>query len=101
MAKKAQNSGKGPPDEKKSRKIVTDIEGRIPGMTDEEIQSLHANAERLAVSGTPPQQAEALRLLPAIAAEAAVRKAAHTAALQAKRVAQREARQAAKRPAEL
>lgn len=57
------------------------IEERIPEMTDKELENLRVNAERLAQSGAPKQQAEAARLLPIIAAAAETRKTVNAAAL--------------------
>ncbi len=57
------------------------IEERIPEMTDKELENLRVNAERLAQSGSPKQQAEAARLLPIIAAASETRKTANAAAL--------------------
>jgi hypothetical protein len=51
------------------------IDERIPGYSDKELQALRANAQRLAVSGTVPQRAEAERLMPLVDAELAARKA--------------------------
>ena len=51
------------------------IDERIPGYSDKELASLRANAERLAVSGTVMQKAEAERLMPLVDAELAGRKA--------------------------
>jgi hypothetical protein len=82
----------------KTQKAAMHIEERIPSMTDADLHNLKANAARLAVGGTIQQQADAQRLLPAIAAEVDARAVARALALQAKRAAQREARQAA-RPA--
>ena len=51
------------------------IDERIPGYSDKELATLRANAERLAVSGTVMQKAEAERLMPLVDAELAERKA--------------------------
>ena len=52
---------------------------RIPGMTDLELQTLQANAERLQHVGTPASMAAAAELLPLVTAEIAQRKAAKPA----------------------
>lgn len=52
------------------------IDERIAGYSDKELASLCANAQRLALSGTPKQRAEAQRLMPLVEAEIAARKAA-------------------------
>ena len=50
---------------------------RIPGMSDADLASLHANAQRLETEGTTPgQKAAAAEMLPVIAAELAQRQAA-------------------------
>jgi hypothetical protein len=46
---------------------------RIPGLTDKELQNLHANAQRLAQSGKPQQKAAAEDLLPPLTEEIARR----------------------------
>jgi hypothetical protein len=51
------------------------IDERIPGLSDKELATLRANAERLAVSGTVQQRTEAERLLPLVDAELLERKA--------------------------
>jgi hypothetical protein len=48
----------------------------IPGMTDADLKTLRANAERLVEHGAPAQQAAAAEILPVIAAETATRAAA-------------------------
>jgi hypothetical protein len=49
---------------------------KLPGMTDEALGNLHANAERLEQAGSAAQRASAAGLLPAIKAELAGRQAA-------------------------
>ena len=49
---------------------------RIPGMSDQGLKTLHANAERLQRDGKPGPQAAANELLPLITAEMAQREAA-------------------------
>ena len=46
---------------------------RIPGMSDPDLATLHANAQRLEQSGAPAQQKAAAEMLPLIAAELAER----------------------------
>jgi len=41
-----------------------EIDQRIPDLSDKELERLHANAVRLAASGTPIQRQHAERLLP-------------------------------------
>lgn len=67
------------------------IEERIPEFTDKELENLHDNALRLSTAGKPAQQAEAMRLLPIIAAAIETRRVARTAELAEKK----RARQAA------
>lgn len=66
------------------------IEDRIPDLSESELQNLHANASRLAHSGTPQQREHAERLLPLVA-EALERHRVAKAAVQ------QEKRQAAKK----
>ena len=47
----------------------------IPGMTDADLKTLRANAERLVNHGAPAQQAAAAEILPVITAEVANRAA--------------------------
>jgi hypothetical protein len=51
------------------------IDERIPDMSDKELDTLHANAKRLAESGSAKQQLDAGRLLPLINAALETRKA--------------------------
>ena len=55
--------------------IIVDLHDRVPGMTDEALGTLHANALRLAQSGTERQRASADALMPAIELELAERHA--------------------------
>jgi len=48
---------------------------RIPGMDDASLANLHANAQRLHLSGSAQQQTAAADMLPAIQAELAAREA--------------------------
>jgi len=52
------------------------INDKFPTMSDVDLKSLRANAERLEQSGTAGQKAEATRLLPLISAEIDARVAA-------------------------
>ncbi|HSK40485.1 MAG TPA: hypothetical protein VK943_12030 [Arenibaculum sp.] len=47
---------------------------KLPGMADDALGTLGANAERLAQSGTPKRQMQAQAMLPAIQAEIAARR---------------------------
>ena len=49
---------------------------KIPGMADDALKTLHANAVRLGEAGTAQQRASATALLPAIEAELSARKVA-------------------------
>ena len=55
---------------------MTPLADMIPTMTDADLKSLRANAERLSGSGSPTQAATAADLLPLIDAETARRAAA-------------------------
>ena len=55
--------------------IIVDLHDRVPGMTDDALGTLHANAVRLAQSGNERQRASAGALMPAIEAELADRRA--------------------------
>jgi hypothetical protein len=55
--------------------IIVDLHDRVPGMTDEALGTLHANALRLVQSGTERQRASADALMPAIESELAERHA--------------------------
>ncbi len=59
--------------------MPTGIEQRIPSLSDEELESLHANAVRLAQSGTPVQRGQAEELLPLLGAALEERRATHAA----------------------
>lgn len=52
-----------------------EIDQRIPDLSDHELDRLHANAVRLAGSGTPLQRQHAERLLPLIGEAQAARRA--------------------------
>lgn len=49
---------------------------KLPGMADDALKNLHANAVRLGEAGTAQQRASATALLPAIEAELSARKVA-------------------------
>jgi hypothetical protein len=74
------------------------IDDRIGGMTDKELENLHDNAVRLSKAGAPAQRAEAERLLPIINTAREGRAAAAREALAAKKQAQRDARPKTKKP---
>jgi hypothetical protein len=52
------------------------IDQRIPELSDKELENLHANALRLAQSGTQRQREQAESLLPLLSAELEQRRAA-------------------------
>ncbi len=70
---------------------------RIPEMTDQELATLHGNAQRLESSGAPAQQKAAAEMLPAITAELAEREARKPPKKTTKKAATKKA--AAKKPA--
>ncbi len=55
--------------------VIVDLHDRVPGMTDDALSTLHANAVRLVQSGTERQRASAGALMPAIESELAERRA--------------------------
>jgi hypothetical protein len=55
--------------------VIHDLSGRIPGMSDAELNAFLANARRLQASGSAIQKKSADALLPLIEAEAAKRAA--------------------------
>jgi len=57
-----------------------EIDQRIPDLSDKELESLQANAVRLAASGTPKQREQAESLLPLVGAAIEERRLAKTAA---------------------
>jgi hypothetical protein len=59
---------------------VRDIDQRIPDLSDKELEQMHANAARLALSGTKIQREQAERVLPLIGATLDTRRAAQAAA---------------------
>lgn len=64
------------------------IDQRLPDLSDGELESLHANAVRLAQSGAPQQRRQAEELLPLIGAVIEERRHVRAAqALQARRSA--------------
>ncbi len=68
---------------------------RIPAMSDEEVINLLTNARRLSESGDEKKQAAAAELLPALEAEAEVRKSDRLERAKVKRAATRKAHSAA------
>lgn len=62
-----------------------EMDQRIPDLSDKELESLHANAVRLAQSGTPAQREQSERLLPLLGDALEQRRAARTAAQTEKR----------------
>lgn len=62
-----------------------ELHERIPSLSDKELEALHANAVRLAESGTPKQRQQAEELLPLLGAAMEERSTARTAATQARR----------------
>jgi hypothetical protein len=56
------------------------IDQRIPDLSDKELESLHANAVRLAQSGSTAQRQQAEELLPLLGAALEERKLAKSAA---------------------
>lgn len=54
---------------------MTEIDQRIPDLSDKELERLHANAVRLQESGTPKQREQAASLLPLVAAALEQRRA--------------------------
>jgi hypothetical protein len=67
------------------------IEDRIPDLSDKELESLHANAVRLAESGTQQQRQQAETLLPLLGAALEERRQTRVAAQTEKRGAKRKA----------
>jgi hypothetical protein len=66
---------------------AVEINERVPGLSDKQLESLHANALRLASRGTPKQQQQAEELLPLLQTEMEQRKIAKTAVQADKRKA--------------
>lgn len=64
--------------------VIHDLSGRIPAMSDAELNALHANAQRLLASGSAAQKASAATLAPMIEAEVARREAAKAEAREAR-----------------
>lgn len=54
---------------------MMDLVTKLPGMAEDALANLGANAERLAQTGTPKQKTAATAVLPAIQAEIASRRA--------------------------
>jgi hypothetical protein len=74
---------------------MTGMDQRIPDLSDKELESLHANALRLAASGSDKQRQQAESLLPLIDAQLEVRRAARAEAQAEKRVSKKKAAKAA------
>jgi hypothetical protein len=55
-----------------------EMDQRIPDLSDKELESLHANALRLAASGSDKQRQQAESLLPLIAEQMETRRTAKT-----------------------
>jgi len=55
---------------------MMDLVAKLPGMAEDALANLGANAERLVQTGTPKQKTAATAVLPAIQAEIASRRAA-------------------------
>jgi hypothetical protein len=62
-----------------------EISERLPDLSDKELDSLHANAVRLAQSGTLKQRQQAEELMPLLDAALETRRVAHAEAQAAKR----------------
>jgi hypothetical protein len=62
-----------------------EIDQRIPGLSDKELESLHANAVRLKVTGTLVQRQQSETLLPLLGAALEERRLARIAAQTQKR----------------
>jgi len=75
------------------------IEERIPDLSDKELENLHANAVRLAETGTVAQRTQAETLLPLVTEALATRRVARTAAQQEQRRVTTEAKAAARKKA--
>lgn len=86
--------------------FLATLDERIPEMSETELNNLSANAQRLLVSGSAPQKAEAERLLPLIneaLVKAKANKAAETAnkkVVRQKEMAEARAKRTARRKAE-
>lgn len=78
---------------------MTEIDQRIPDLSDKELESLHANALRLKDSGTPKQREQAESLLPLVGAALETRRAAKAEAQAETRRAATEKRAATKKKA--
>lgn len=68
---------------------------RIPGLSDEEVVNLLANARRLSEQGDDKQKAAAAEILPSLETEAEQRRQARLERTKAKRAASRKPRKAA------
>jgi hypothetical protein len=72
---------------------VVDLRGRVPQMSDDALETLLGNAQRLAGTGSKQQQMSAADLIPVLEAELAAR-----GQLKAEAAAAKKAAAAAKRP---
>ena len=68
---------------------------RIPGLSDEEVVNLLANARRLSEQGDDKQKAAAAEILPSLETEAEQRRQARLERTKAKRAASRKPRKVA------
>ncbi|HJS80277.1 MAG TPA: hypothetical protein VJ748_06600 [Vitreimonas sp.] len=71
---------------------MVEMDQRLPDLSDKELESLHANAVRLAASGAPQQRQQAESLLPLIEAQMETRRAARVAAQASRAKPQRRSR---------
>ncbi|HYD89539.1 MAG TPA: hypothetical protein VEA80_18815 [Vitreimonas sp.] len=78
---------------------MTEIDQRIPDLSDKELERLHANAVRLSQSGTPKQREQAESLLPLLGVALEDRHAARAAAQAETRRAATEKRAVARKAA--
>jgi hypothetical protein len=75
------------------------IGDRIPGLSDKELESFHANAVRLAQSGSTLQRQQAEELLPLLGAEVERRRIERENEQSERRRLQAQQKSAARRPA--
>ncbi len=68
---------------------MVEIDQRIPDLSDKELESLHANAVRLAASGSQLQRQQAEHLLPLLGAALLERKQTRDQALKSRPSARR------------
>lgn len=79
--------------EEAQKNTATALRDRVPSMSDADLASLNANAQRLKTAGTTQQRAAASDLLPVLEAEISARRAKKLASAPAKapRVAKKKA----------